>query len=409
MRRIFGSLILAFRTSQTAGRTLAVAAALVLGVLLLLASPAVSFVPQCVAPPSDLVSWWPGDGNADDIVGGNDGTLMNGATFAAGKVDQAFSFDGVNDFVQIPNAALNNMPAGTIDMWIFPTANGTAAFGFGKTWFAKQHNNVNSYAIFAFKSPTDSRALFHLNNQAPDVVGATPLTLNTWHHVAATWDGSFIRVYVDGVQEGVVASSASLPSDLGSVTSIGAWTGDGNSFFKGRIDEVETFNRALTQSEIQAIFNAGSAGKCGRVPFAAFSPKVEITLGPGANDDAFEVKAPFTLGTGSDGIDPLTEIVKLELTGGTGSFSTTIPAGSFEFRPAKPGKKGKPGKPAEFRFEGVIDGVALEVKIADLGVGMFEFKAEGTGADLTGTVNPVTVKLIIGDDGGSASVTAEFE
>lgn len=44
-----------------------------------------------------------------------------------------------------------------------------------------------------------------------------------------------------------------------------------------------------------------------------------------------------------------------------------------------------------------------------LGVGMFEFKAEGTGADLTGTVNPVTVTLIIGDDGGSATATAKFE
>lgn len=364
----------------------------------------------CVPPPAGLVSWWPGDGNANDIADANDGTLQNGATFAAGKVDQAFSFDGVNDFVQIPNAALNNMAAGTIDMWIFPTENGgNAAFGFGKTWFAKQHNNVNSYAVFAFKSPTDSRVRFHLINQAPNVDGTTALTLNTWHHVAATWNGSFIRLYVDGIKEGEVASTASLPSDLNSVTSIGAWTGDGNSFFKGLIDEVEIFSRDLSVEEIQAIFNAGSAGKCGRVPFSALNAKVEITLGPGTNDDAFEVKSTFTLGAGSDVIDPLTEIVALELSGGSATFSTTIPAGSFEFRPAKPGKKDKPGKPAEFRFEGVIDGVALEVKIIDLGVGMFEFKAEGTGADLTGTVNPVTVSLTIGDDGGSTTVEAEFE
>ena len=62
------------------------------------------------------------------------------------------------------------------------------------------------------------------------------------------------------------------------------------------------------------------------VPFAAFDAKAEIALRPRANDDAFEVKATFTLGPGSDGIAPLTEVVSLQV----GSFSTTIPAGSFK-------------------------------------------------------------------------------
>ena len=56
----------------------------------------------CTAPPVDLVSWWPGDGNADDIIGNNHGTLVNGATFAAGKVGKAFSLDGDNDYVATP-------------------------------------------------------------------------------------------------------------------------------------------------------------------------------------------------------------------------------------------------------------------------------------------------------------------
>jgi CSLREA domain-containing protein len=140
-------------------------------------------------------------------------------------------------------------------------------------------------------------------------------------------------------------------------------------------------------------------------PFAAFAAKVEIELGPLANDDEFEVKATFTLGAGSDGIDPLTEDVSFQV----GTFSATIPAGSFHFKPAKPGKHGKPGKPAHFKFEGVINGVLLEAKITPLGNGNFEFKAEGKGAELSGTINPVTLKLTVGDDGGSTTVTAEFE
>lgn len=141
------------------------------------------------------------------------------------------------------------------------------------------------------------------------------------------------------------------------------------------------------------------------VPFDGFDAKVEIELGPLANDDEFEVKATFTLGAGSNGIDPLTEDVSFQV----GTFSATIPAGSFHFKPAKPGKHGKPGKPAYFTFEGIIDGVALEAKITPLGGNGFEFKAEGDGADLTGTTNPVSLGLTIGDDGGSVMVTAEFE
>jgi hypothetical protein len=51
----------------------------------------------CVEPPAGLVSWWPGDGNADDIVNGNEGTLQYGATFAPGKVGQGFSFKDFRD------------------------------------------------------------------------------------------------------------------------------------------------------------------------------------------------------------------------------------------------------------------------------------------------------------------------
>src|SRR3989304_6013682 len=75
---------------------------------------------QCVAPPSDLVSWWPGDGNANDIIDANQGTLQNGATFAVGKVGQAFSFDGVDDVVSIPGSSVFDFGTNpfSIDFWL---------------------------------------------------------------------------------------------------------------------------------------------------------------------------------------------------------------------------------------------------------------------------------------------------
>ena len=150
------------------------------------------------------------------------------------------------------------------------------------------------------------------------------------------------------------------------------------------------------------------------VPFAAFRAKEEIELHhrmhhdehemrhqPHDEDvearhrrheDAFEMTAIFTLGSNNNGIAPLTEAVTVQV----GTFSTTIPAGSFTLR------KGR------FTFEGVIDGVKLEAVLRSLVLGNdYEFKVEGKGADLTGTPNPVTVGLTIGDDSGSMTIRAK--
>jgi hypothetical protein len=152
-------------------------------------------------------------------------------------------------------------------------------------------------------------------------------------------------------------------------------------------------NPTLVYNDVWVLTNAN-----GNVPFDAFAPTVGITLGPLANDDEFKIKATLTLGTSSNGIAPLTEAVTIQV----GSFSATIPSGSFKFKPAT--KK----QPAQYTFAGIIDGVTLTAKITPLGSNSFEFKTEGIGVDLTGTVNPVTVGLILGNDQGSAEVTAVF-
>src|SRR5438093_6636033 len=79
---------------------------------------------NCVPPPAGLVSWWPGDGNANDIQDGNNGTLEGGVTFAAGKVGQAFHFNGSSQFIQISNASnlsFERTDAFSLDAWIRTT------------------------------------------------------------------------------------------------------------------------------------------------------------------------------------------------------------------------------------------------------------------------------------------------
>src|SRR5207237_5726217 len=93
---------------------------------------------------------------------------------------------------------------------------------------------------------------------------------------------------------------------------------------------------------------------------------------------------------GSDGIDPVTEAVRLQV----GSYVVTIPAGSF--RAASRGTL--------FLFEGVIDGAKLEIAIRSLGAGRFELNAVVGRVDLRGTPNPAPVSLQIGNDGGATTV-----
>ena len=125
--------------------------------------------------------------------------------------------------------------------------------------------------------------------------------------------------------------------------------------------------------------------------FAAFAVSLKFDVDPKVNDDAFSMTATFTLGPTSNGIAPLTEAVTVQV----GTFSTTIPAGSFRL------KKG------QYTFAGIINGTKLTAVLKPLILGNdYSFTAVGLRTDLTGTVNPVTVGLTIGGDSGSTAVTA---
>jgi DNA-binding beta-propeller fold protein YncE len=99
------------------------------------------------------------------------------------------------------------------------------------------------------------------------------------------------------------------------------------------------------------------------VPFASSFAKLEIA------QRGFDLTESFTLGTNSNGINPVTENVTLQI----GTFSVTIPAGSFKLNPNR-----------RFAFQGLINGVSMQVQIIPLGNNIFTFNAQGAGVDLTG-------------------------
>src|SRR5262249_16680118 len=78
---------------------------------------------SCAPSPNGLISWWKGDGNALDSIGGNNGVLQ-GTNYATGEAQQAFDFNGVNQYVQIPDApSLNPTNALTLEAWVYVRSN----------------------------------------------------------------------------------------------------------------------------------------------------------------------------------------------------------------------------------------------------------------------------------------------
>ena len=235
----------------------------------------------CVTPPSGLVSWWPGDGSANDIVDLNDGTLQNGATFAPGKVGQAFSFDGTGAVVVADNANLN-LQRFTIDAWVFPErADGGADSILNKEADVPLALEDIQYEIAIRGSGFPGEGSIPVGNFVffiggisglPDewrgwVDGGAALPLNEWSHVALSFDGTTASAYVNGTLTRTIGDlSGSVPVTSGPLKlgsrSAPVFDIDPNLAFNGLIDEVEIFDRALSDSEIRDISNAGSAGKC---------------------------------------------------------------------------------------------------------------------------------------------------
>ncbi|MBI4322298.1 MAG: HYR domain-containing protein [Chloroflexi bacterium] len=110
------------------------------------------------------------------------------------------------------------------------------------------------------------------------------------------------------------------------------------------------------------------------------------------NGNRFNLQATFTPGSGSNGLSPASEALALNV----GTFAATIPAGSF--RAVGNG---------HFNFQGTINGARVVGQIKALSGGRYSIHVEAQSANLAGTANPVTVNVIIGDDGGTATVSAK--
>ena len=179
-----------------------------------------------------------------DVSGtGNGGTVVATTWSAAGKYGGALQFNGSTSGVTVPDATSLDLTTGmTLEAWVYPTV---ALSG----WRGVIGKDVDRYYLMASSGgnvPAAGGTWVGSGNQ--NLFAPTPLTVNTWTHLAATFDGTTVRLFTNGVQ---VASS---PVTGGITTSTAVLTIGHNVYgerFQGLIDEVRIYNRALTAGELQ--------------------------------------------------------------------------------------------------------------------------------------------------------------
>jgi glucose/arabinose dehydrogenase len=199
-------------------------------------------------PPTGLVAAYSFDAGsgtvlADQSGNGNNGTI-NGATWAAGHDGQALSFNGTSNVVVVNDSASLDLTTGmTFEAWVRPSQTLS-------NWKAILQKQTDSYFLNANTAGNHVGSGGTFNGNCCGVVeGTSGLPVNQWSHLASTYDGTTLRIYLNGTQVGSIAQTGSLEVNANPLR-IGGDTYP-NEFFPGLIDNLRIYNRALSAAEIQ--------------------------------------------------------------------------------------------------------------------------------------------------------------
>ena len=190
---------------------------------------------------------------ANDSSGqGNTATLNNGVAWVTGQHGKAVSFDGVNDYITIPNSASTNISGNalTLSMWINPQplASGDSVV-IGKFWNTTQSSPYYQYGL---ELGGGNRTDFYVGTTSGPLaaLGGTTLPFNQWSYLAITFDGAQVKTYVNGALVNTQALSATITA-RGNPMNIGADASPAQ-FNKGMLDDLRIYSRVLTQAQVQA-------------------------------------------------------------------------------------------------------------------------------------------------------------
>lgn len=200
-----------------------------------------------------LVGYWnfeEGIGTvAHDSANNSDGNIY-GASWTSGKVGNALNFDGINDYIDVGDIPILDISSAiTLEAWAKTTLTTN------DTIISKDddHGNREYYLGLGYGVEVPGKVRWALKTTAfEDIDSSESANDGQWHHIAATYDGSYLRTYIDGIEDSnsPIVQTGFIPNTNASFR-IGAMSDIGyEQYFQGTIDEVRIYNNALTQDEI---------------------------------------------------------------------------------------------------------------------------------------------------------------
>jgi len=218
-----------------------------------------SVINSSLAVPRGLVSYWSfddaGASTTTDSVGGNTGTVTGATatTSVKGIANQAYSFNGSSNYINVGTSSTLFPDAFTFSAWI---NRGTLSGGDGYYQIVGRDSGGSAYAVLLIKS-TGKLAPYIYGNASInyDGTGTYTLSTSTWYHVVMTYDSTNgLKAYVNGNLDGSVAANGN-PVNVSNATTIGYSILYGR-YFNGSIDSVRVYRRALTADEVTTIYNS---------------------------------------------------------------------------------------------------------------------------------------------------------
>lgn len=313
------------------GRTIMLAAALALAAVLGALAPVRAQATQeaeataCAELPAGLTSWWPADGTAEDVQGNQDGTPMHGAAYGPGVFGRAFTFDGQDDYVRLPDNFFPYPQAGesdqpfTFSVW-FKTTGGGMIIGQHLSNGSPEDDSHPSKWAPGIYVGTDGRLYVEMfwGAGGGPFISTVRVDNGVFHHVAVTYDAPNRRqyIYLDGqlldhkthTQNGYIEPGTVYKYQFGTgYTRNRQATNNRWFYFSGTIDDAQLYDRVLSAAEVRSLFEARVGGYCsfvisGRVTNVCGQgvPGVQVTLSHA--DSLKAVPVPVrTAFTGADG------------------------------------------------------------------------------------------------------------
>ncbi|MBS1793297.1 MAG: carboxypeptidase regulatory-like domain-containing protein [Acidobacteria bacterium] len=213
-----------------------------------------------------VLSWWRAEDGAADQFGRADATVVGNVGYGTGKVNRGFNFDGGNSYVRLPDNTFSPGNSFTFETWFKTAGKGVIL---GRQQSADPYGSLNGAAPVIYVDH-HGRLRVQMFKDRYDRFITSPQRVddNQYHHVAVTydWTTEIRRVYLDGAEVdsivgGQLATASKYQFGAGYVADAANGGTNGWLNFAGVIDEPALYGRALGQTEIAAIFRAGTIGK----------------------------------------------------------------------------------------------------------------------------------------------------